>query len=62
MDVGTAHSMEAGMTHTGALVGTPEYLSPEQALGKKIDPRSDLFSTGIIRFTGNFKSTGVEHP
>jgi eukaryotic-like serine/threonine-protein kinase len=49
MDFGIAHSMErAGFTMTGALVGTPAYMSPEQAKGEKIDTRSDLFSLGII--------------
>jgi serine/threonine protein kinase len=49
MDFGIAHSMErAGFTMTGALVGTPAYMSPEQAQGEKIDTRSDLFSLGII--------------
>src|SRR5580692_8046096 len=49
MDFGIAHSLETpGMTQTGALMGTPEYMSPEQAKGMKVDARSDLFSCGII--------------
>jgi len=49
MDFGIAHSLETpGMTQTGALLGTPEYMSPEQAKGMKVDPRSDLFALGTI--------------
>ncbi len=49
MDFGIAHSLETpGMTQTGALLGTPEYMSPEQAKGIKVDARSDLFAVGII--------------
>jgi len=49
MDFGLARSMElAGMTRTGALMGTPDYMSPEQARAEKVDARSDLFSLGII--------------
>jgi eukaryotic-like serine/threonine-protein kinase len=51
MDFGIARTMEAGgggMTQTGALVGTPEYMSPEQAKGEKVDGRTDLFALGII--------------
>src|SRR5260370_20995783 len=49
MDLGVARSLETPrMTQTGALMGTPEYMSPEQAKGLKADARSDLFSLGII--------------
>lgn len=49
MDFGIARSMEMqGMTQTGSLVGTPEYMSPEQAKGEDVDARSDLFTLGII--------------
>ncbi len=49
MDFGIARSMElGGMTQTGALVGTPEYMSPEQVQGLKVDARSDLFTLGLI--------------
>ena len=49
MDFGIARSMElTGMTQTGALLGTPDYMSPEQAKGQEVDARSDLFTLGII--------------
>ncbi|MBS1853069.1 MAG: tetratricopeptide repeat protein [Acidobacteria bacterium] len=51
MDFGLARSLESpGMTQTGALVGTLEYMSPEQALGGDLDQRSDLFAVGLIFF------------
>ena len=49
MDFGLARTLEGdGMTQSGALVGTMEYMSPEQALAKPLDQRSDLFSAGLI--------------
>jgi serine/threonine protein kinase/tetratricopeptide (TPR) repeat protein len=51
MDFGLARSMEmAGLTRTGVLMGTPDYMSPEQARAEKVDARSDLFSLGIIAY------------
>jgi eukaryotic-like serine/threonine-protein kinase len=51
MDFGLARSLgETGMTQTGAIVGTLEYMSPEQALGSTLDQRSDIFSVGLIFF------------
>jgi tetratricopeptide (TPR) repeat protein len=49
MDFGLARSLASeGMTQTGALMGTIEYMSPEQAMGKQLDARSDLFTVGLI--------------
>jgi len=51
MDFGLARSLgESGMTQTGAIVGTMEYMSPEQAMGSALDQRSDIFSVGLIFF------------
>lgn len=48
-DFGIARAGEA-MTITGQVVGTPNYMSPEQVLGKQLDGRSDLFSVGVILY------------
>jgi eukaryotic-like serine/threonine-protein kinase len=50
MDFGLARALDStdGMTQTGAIVGTMEYMSPEQGLGKPLDERSDLFTVGLI--------------
>jgi eukaryotic-like serine/threonine-protein kinase len=49
MDFGLARTIGGdGMTQTGALLGTIEYMSPEQSMGKALDQRSDIFAVGLI--------------
>lgn len=53
MDFGIARAMAdsaATMTQTHAVIGTAQYLSPEQARGEQVDTRSDLYSTGCVLF------------
>jgi serine/threonine protein kinase/Flp pilus assembly protein TadD len=51
MDFGIASSVEtSGMTRTGVLMGTPDYMSPEQVRGERAEVRSDLFCMGVIFF------------
>lgn len=51
LDFGIAKSVEAeGLTRTGAMIGTPEYMSPEQVIGEEADPRSDIYALGIVLY------------
>jgi serine/threonine protein kinase len=62
IDFGLAHSTHLqGMTATGLIMGTPEYMAPEQVSGKRVDERADLYSLGIILyelFTGKVPFSG----
>ena len=52
VDFGVAKSSHAGarLTHTGVLIGTPAYMSPEQVNGEEVDGRSDLYSLAVVAF------------
>jgi DNA-binding response OmpR family regulator len=63
IDFGLARSLlgNTASTHTGVLLGSPYYMSPEQALGETLDARSDFYSLGIICYemlAGNKPYTG----
>lgn len=60
-DFGIARAGASQMTEAGSIVGTAQYLSPEQARGSQVDPRSDLYSVGVVLYellTGKVPFTG----
>lgn len=65
LDLGLARGEPAGetITRTGAVMGTPQYMSPEQCRGRRVDARSDLYSVGLLIYqslTGRLPHTGGE--
>ena len=49
-DFGIAHIESSNLTQVGTVIGTPNYMSPEQIMGLPVDGRSDLFSAGVILY------------
>ena len=50
MDFGIARLLDTSVTSTGGIIGTPAYMAPEQAEGREIDARTDIYATGLILY------------
>jgi serine/threonine protein kinase len=64
-DFGIAHLANSSHTHSGQMLGSPRYMSPEQAMGREIDGRSDIFSLGAVLYemlTGQYAFDGDSLP
>jgi serine/threonine protein kinase len=64
-DFGIAHLVNSDHTHAGQMLGSPRYMSPEQAMGREVDGRSDIFSLGAVLYemlTGHYAFDGDNLP
>ena len=59
-DFGVAHVASSSMTQTGSALGSPKYMSPEQVTGLPVDPRSDIFSLGVVLYEMLVRRTPFE--
>ena len=59
-DFGVAHVASSSMTQTGSALGSPKYMSPEQVTGQPLDPRSDIFSLGVVLYEMLVRRTPFE--
>jgi serine/threonine protein kinase len=50
MDFGIAHTTSSNVTKTGLILGTPNYMAPEQVTGSAITPRTDIFAVGVVLY------------
>lgn len=64
-DFGIAHVLNSNQTQAGQMLGSPRYMSPEQAMGREVDGRSDIFSLGAVLYemlTGDYAFDGDSLP
>ena len=61
-DFGIARLQSSSMTQTGAMLGSPKYMSPEQVLGQPADGRADIFSLGVVLYEMLASYTPFETP